>query len=101
VPAELANLPPLSEVGGAEMMRGAARLAALALPLALNGCTTPHADVMRGTASGVQVNYVGDIAVTVPLAQQYCARFERVPVLHETKEDNAYYFCVPPSEAPR
>jgi hypothetical protein len=84
------------------MRWGAAWLAAWALLALLDGCgaVTPQDAVMQGNANGVVINYVGDLNPTVPLAQQYCARFERVPVLHETKEGNAYYFCVPPSAAP-
>jgi hypothetical protein len=84
------------------MRWGATWLAALALPALVDGCgaVTPQDAVMRGDASGVVINYVGDLNQTVSLAQQYCARFERVPVLHETREGNAYYFCVPPSQTP-
>ena len=83
------------------MTRGAAWPAALTLSALLCGCTiAPHDAVMHGTPNGVAINYVGDIAATVPLAQQYCAGYERVPVLHETKEEYAYYFCVPPAAAP-
>ncbi|HML09667.1 MAG TPA: hypothetical protein VK432_02330 [Stellaceae bacterium] len=70
--------------------------------MTLDGCAVEHHDaVMQGNANGVVINYYGDVTETVTLAQQYCARFERVSVLHETKEDNAYYFCVPPAQAPR
>jgi len=83
------------------MTRSAAWLAVLVLVASIGGCTTPpHDAVMQGNVNGLAISYVGDIAETVPLARQFCARYERVPVLHETKEDNAYYFCVRPTDAP-
>lgn len=84
------------------MTRRAAWLSISALAALSGGCTLPHHDaVMQGNANGVVINYVGDVAETQPLARQFCARYERVPVLHATKEDNAYYFCVKPGDAPQ
>lgn len=83
------------------MTRGAAWLSLSMLAALPGGCAAPHHDaVMAGNADGVVVNFFGDIAETRPLAEQFCARYERVPVLHETKEDNAYYFCVKPGDMP-
>jgi hypothetical protein len=81
-------------------MRRAARNFVIALGTLAGGCTLPHQDMaIQGNANGVIINYVGDIAETLPLARQHCAQYERVPVLHETKDDNAIYFCVPPGAA--
>lgn len=55
---------------------------------------------MQGNANGVLINYVGDIANTLPIARQHCARYERVPVLHDAKENRAIYFCVRPGAVP-
>jgi len=83
------------------MTRSAAKLSVLMLVALLGGCATQaHNTVMQGNANGVAINYIGDVAATLPLARQFCARYERVAVLHETKEDNAYYFCVKPADAP-
>lgn len=55
---------------------------------------------MQGNADGVVISYVGDIANTLPIARQHCARYERVPVLHDAKENHAVYFCVRPGAVP-
>ena len=81
--------------------RRAAWLLMSTLAAPVGGCAAPYHDtLMQGNANGVAINFVGDVAETLPLARQFCARYERVPVLHETKDDNAYYFCVKPAEAP-
>lgn len=68
----------------------------------LAGCTAPpHDVVMRGNVDGVIINYTGDIALTLPLARQHCAQYERMPVMHETTDENVVYFCVRPGAAPR
>jgi hypothetical protein len=78
------------------MMRRAAGFS-VALGTALGGCALPHHDVaMRGSADGVIINYFGDLTETLPLARQHCAQYERVPVLRETKDNNAIYDCVRP-----
>lgn len=83
------------------MARNAAWLAVAVSAALIGGCAAPPQDtVMQGNANGVVISYVGDIAATEPLARQFCARYERVPLLHETKEENAYYFCVRPGELP-
>ena len=83
------------------MMRGAAWLSLSTLAALMGGCSPPHHNaVMQGNANGVVINFFGDIAETRPLAQQFCARYERIPVLHQTKEENAYYFCVKPGDLP-
>lgn len=84
------------------MTRSAAKLLGLTLAAMVGGCAAPHHDtVMQGDANGVVVNYFGDVAETLPLARQFCARYERVPVLHGTRDENAYYFCVKPGDASR
>lgn len=83
------------------MARRTARLLISLLAAPIGGCVPPHQDtVMQGNANGVAINFTGDVGETLPLARQFCARYERVPVLHETKEDNVYYFCVKPTAAP-
>jgi hypothetical protein len=70
---------------------------ALAIGFLLGACTVPSQNVaMQGNADGVIISYVGDVAGTLPIARQHCARYERVPVLHETKEDHVVYFCIKP-----
>jgi hypothetical protein len=83
------------------MTRRAAHPLVVMLAALLSGCAFQHHDtVMQGNVNGVEINYSGDIAETLPLAQQFCARYERVPVLHGTKDENAFYFCVKPAEVP-
>jgi hypothetical protein len=74
-----------------------AGLMTLAIGSLLGACATPPKDVaMQGNADGVIISYVGDVADTLPIAKQHCARYERVPVLHETKEERVVYFCIKP-----
>jgi hypothetical protein len=84
------------------MVGGSARPIILALgALLLDGCDIPHHDVaMSGNADGVVISYVGDVAETLPLARQHCAQYERVPVLRQTKDENAIYVCVRNNPAP-
>jgi hypothetical protein len=85
----------------AVVMRRLPRIFLLALGASLSACA-PHenAVAMQGNADGVMINYVGAIAGTIPLARQHCARYERVPVLRETKENYAIYACVRGNAAP-
>jgi len=84
------------------MTRRSARPFLLTLGALLAGCDPPHHDVaMRGNADGVIINYFGDIAETLPLARQHCAQYERVPMLHQTQDNNAIYFCVRADAVPR
>jgi hypothetical protein len=77
------------------MARRFARSAALPSGLLLVACTAePHNTAMQGNANGVIINYVGDIKDTLPIARQHCARYERVPVLMKTDDENATYACV-------
>ncbi|HVH80826.1 MAG TPA: hypothetical protein VM782_15630 [Stellaceae bacterium] len=60
------------------------------------GCTLDHQDTaLRGGPDGVDIGYAGDINETLPLARQHCARYERVPLFRQAKENHAYYACVP------
>jgi len=79
-----------------------ARFSLLALGALLGGCNDiPHQNVaMRGNADGVMINYVGDVADTLPIARQHCAQYERVPVLRQAKDNNATYACVRANAAP-
>lgn len=86
---------------GGGMTRSAAWLPVVVSALLIGGCAAPHQDrVMQGNSNGVVISYVGNVAETEPLARQFCARYERVPVLHETKPENVYYFCMRPGEMP-
>ena len=79
------------------MRRRLKGLAALAVGSLLGACTTQPQDIaMSGGVDGVIINYVGDIANTLPIAKQHCARYERVPVLHQTTPDHVVYFCIKP-----
>lgn len=83
-------------------MQVLARVAILVLGASIGGCAIAHKDtVMSGNADGLIINYYGDVAETLPLARQHCAQYERVPVLHEAKDDNVVYFCVRAEAAPR
>ena len=78
------------------MLRAAAGLFAVSIGL-LAGCSLPHHDiVMQGTADWVLIGYGGDIAETQPIARQYCARFERQPILGQIKENTVLYSCAKP-----
>jgi hypothetical protein len=84
------------------MIGGSARpfLPALSA-LLLGGCNIPHHDVaMSGNADGVIISYVGDVAETLPIAREHCARYERLPVLRQTKDENAVYVCVQANPPP-
>ena len=76
------------------------RLAVVAVGVLLAGCL-PHENVaMQGDSGGVIINYVGNVADTLPLARRHCAQYERLPVLHKTEDERAVYFCVKPGEVP-
>jgi hypothetical protein len=92
---EAANLPAGKPRAGASMVWRSAGLMALAIGSLLGACTTPPQDAaIQGNADGVIIRYVGDVADTLPIAKQHCARYERVPVLHETKPERVVYFCI-------
>ena len=83
------------------MRRFAVPCLILAFVALLTGCGLPHQDAaMQGNANGVVINYVGDIAETLPLARKHCAEYERVPVLRQTQDDHAIYDCVPINPQP-
>ena len=52
------------------MARRATMLLVSMLVGPIGGCAAHHDTVMGGSANGVEINYVGDIAETLPLAQQ-------------------------------
>jgi hypothetical protein len=99
---EAANLPLGKPRAGASMVWRPAGLVALglmalAIGSLLGACNTPPQDVaIQGGPDGVIIRFVGDVAATLPIAKQHCARYERVPVLHETKEERVVYFCIKP-----
>jgi hypothetical protein len=97
---EAANLPPGKPRAGASMVWRPAGIMALAIGALLGACTTPPQNVaIQGGPDWVIIRYVGDVADTLPIAKQHCARYERVPVLHETKEERVVYFCIKPPNA--
>lgn len=80
------------------MMRRNATLA-LALAIGATGvglaaCSGPHPAIIEGDATSVQVRYAGDARTTLPLATEYCARYERMPRLVDPGLDIAIYECV-------
>lgn len=62
----------------------------------LAACSGSHPFVRQGDANSVEISYSGDVATTLPLARQHCARFERVPELAQNGMDVADYDCVKP-----
>jgi hypothetical protein len=83
------------------MKRRALRmLGGTALCTAIGGCFT-HQDVaMSGNADGVMINYVGNVAETLPLARRHCAQYEREPVLRVARDNTATYACIRVSSGP-
>ena len=74
----------------------AGSLCALGIAVAaLGGCTAPHPYISEGDQKSVAVAYGGRIDDALPLARQYCARFERTPKLVDSAPDVAYFDCVP------
>jgi hypothetical protein len=53
---------------------------------------------LLGNADGVMINYAGDVALTLPIARQHCAQYERVPVLRANKDNYATYACMKASD---
>ncbi len=80
------------------MKRRAGLVAIWVLCLALAGCALPHQNVimMDGKASGVIIQYYGDVNATLPLARQHCAAYERVPVRksYSSEKNLVIYDCV-------
>jgi hypothetical protein len=62
----------------------------------LLGCTAPHPYIHGGDANSVEIGYAGDVASTLPLARQHCARFARVTRLADQGLEFARYDCVAP-----
>ena len=69
-------------------------LALGAVGATLGGCAGPHPYVSEGDDKSVAVNDGGNIESALPLARQYCARFERMPKLVDSGPDVAYFDCV-------
>jgi hypothetical protein len=79
-------------------LAGAMAIGLLAAPLA--GCLSYQAHVMSGDGDQVVIQYTGDVALTLPLARQHCAQYERVPQQRETDPGSVTYACVPPDRQP-
>jgi hypothetical protein len=66
-----------------------------ALGLAFAGCAATVTNrLLGGNADGVAIRFAGDIGATLPLAQQHCAQYERVPQLRDTSDDIVNYACI-------
>jgi hypothetical protein len=66
-----------------------------ALGIALTGCAAIVTNrILGGNADGVAIRFAGDIDATLPLAQQHCAQYERVPQLRDTNDDIVNYACI-------
>ena len=59
-------------------------------------CTASHPFVASGDAKSVQVNYSGDAAAAVPLAQRHCAGYGRTARLDYSGDGLAVFDCVGP-----
>jgi len=69
-----------------------------ALSVALTGCLTYQAHVMSGDSGQVVIQYSGDVRLTLPLARQFCAQYERLPELRDSDPDSVTYACVAPQQ---
>jgi len=80
------------------MKRRAGLVATVVFCVALTGCEVPHQNVIMldGKASGVIIQYYGDVNATLPLARQHCAAYERVPVRksYSSEKNLVIYDCV-------
>ena len=68
----------------------------LLLLTAAGGCTGSHPFVASGDAKSVQVNYSGDAAAAVPLAQRHCGGYGRAARLDYSGDGIAVFDCVGP-----
>lgn len=83
------------------MKRPAHRIVTLTFVAALAGCAQQRVQnvvMMDGKAEGVVIQYYGDVNATLPLAQQHCAAYERVPVRrsYSAEKNLVIYACVAP-----
>ena len=80
------------------MKRRAGLVATVVFYVTLTGCAIPHQNVimMDGKASGVVIQYYGDVNATLPLARQHCAAYERMPVRksYSSEKNLVIYDCV-------
>lgn len=82
------------------MKRSPSLIVTLALVIALGACTPEQQPrnviMMDGKADGVVIQYYGDVNATLPLAQQHCAAYERVPVRrsYSAEKNLVIYACV-------
>jgi hypothetical protein len=82
--------------------------AILALGTVLAGCGDPWRSigpyqdhVISGDADGVIIMYFGDAHLTIPLARQHCAQYEKVPDPIGIYDQKITYACIAPSKAPQ
>jgi len=77
-------------------------LAAALAAGALGGCTLEHQNrIYSGDANSVEILYSGDRNATIPLARQYCARYEKVPDPVSVSDDKIVYACIAPGAPSR
>jgi hypothetical protein len=72
----------------------------VSIATALGGCFQPQAAVMHGGADWVTINYSGDPSETQMPARQYCAQYERTPLLRQAADNTATYACLRPDTRP-
>jgi hypothetical protein len=73
----------------------------LTLGALIGGCAQKQEPVaMHGNADSVTINYVGELADTLPVARRHCAQYEKVPVLRANKDNYVTYACVKNNPAP-
>jgi hypothetical protein len=86
-------------------------LAGAALATLLAGCSNsgfdaywllgPHENrVVAADANSVQIQYLGDVETTVPLARQRCAQYAKVPERFSDSSGLVTYLCRDPASAP-
>lgn len=72
----------------------------LAVAATLAGCMSPHPYIRTGDVNSVEITYAEDLDSTLPLAREFCGRYERTPQLVNHTIDSALYKCIP-SPPPR
>jgi hypothetical protein len=96
---------------GRRVCRCEKRLAILALTLLIAGCSNgqfdaywllgPHENhVIAADANSVQIEYLGDVEATVPLARQRCAQYAKVPERISNSSGVVTYLCRDAGSAP-
>jgi hypothetical protein len=58
------------------------------------GCAAPSPLVLDSDAKGIDIEYPGDPAATMPIARLHCAQYERAARLLQAQNNVAYYECI-------